>query len=73
MGRFTHNGKSFGGTDSEEFHNAMQNEAGSVECSVCHVKQGQGKKGDEISVCIECIEYVCSEHEYRHPNCSNGR
>mgnify|MGYP003631232106 FL=1 len=62
-----------GATDGEEFHDAMEKEAGSVECSVCHTKLLQGKNGGAISVCIECIEYVCDEHQYRHPNCSNGR
>ena len=27
-----------GGTDSEEFNEAMEKEAGAVECSVCKVK-----------------------------------
>ena len=73
MGRFQRNGKDLGATSGEEFHDAMEKEAGSVECSVCHVKLLQGKNGGAINVCIECIEYVCDEHEYRHPNCSNGR
>ena len=73
MGRFTRDGKDMGATDGEEFHDAMEKEAGSLECSVCKVKLLQGKKGGAMNVCIECIEYVCDEHQYRHPNCSNGR
>lgn len=60
------------GTNSEEFHDAMR-EAGAVECSVCKAKLGDGNKGQVLNVCIECIEYVCNEHLYRHPNCSEGR
>jgi hypothetical protein len=73
MARFTYNGISKGGTDSEEFDEAINKEAGSVECSVCQVKIGQGKLGENMNVCIECIEYVCDDHLYRHPKCSNGR
>ena len=73
MARFTYNGKSKGGTDSEEFDEAINKEAGSVECSVCKIKLGQGIKAGNMNVCIECIEYVCDEHLYRHPNCSEGR
>ena len=72
MGRFTRDGKDMGATDGEEFHDAMR-DAGAVECSVCKVKLLQGKKGGAMNVCIECLEYVCDDHEYRHPNCSNGR
>ena len=68
MGRF----KSEHGVESEEFHEAMK-EAGVVECSVCGVKFGQGNKGQTLNVCIECLEYVCNEHIWRHPNCSEGR
>ena len=25
------------------------------------------------SVCPECVSYICEEHLYRHPNCSEGR
>lgn len=67
MGRFAESG-----TESEEFHDAMQ-EAGPVECSVCKIKFGQGNKGQTLNVCIECLEYVCNDHMYRHPNCSEGR
>lgn len=24
-------------------------------------------------VCIGCQEYVCKDHEYRHPNCDDGK
>lgn len=67
MGRFSSEG-----TESEEFHKAMK-EAGAVECSVCGVRFGQGNKGQALNVCIECLEYVCNEHMWRHPNCSEGR
>ena len=70
MARFTYNGISKGGTDSEEFDDAINKEAGSVECSVCKIKLGQGIKAGNMK---ECIEYVCDEHLYRHPKCSKGR
>lgn len=60
------------GTDSEAFKQAMR-DAGPVECSVCKVRFNQGKKGLSLNVCIECLEYVCDEHMWRHPNCSEGR
>lgn len=60
------------GTESEEFKQALK-EAGPVECSVCKVKFGQGNKGMTLNVCIECLEYVCNDHLWRHPNCSEGR
>ena len=72
MGRFTLNGKAKEGTDSEEFHNMMR-EAGPVECKVCKTRFGDGKKGLALQVCAECLDYFCLDHEYRHPNCSNGR
>lgn len=72
MGKFTRNGVDKGGTESEEFHEALI-EAGSVECLVCEVKIGQGRRGDEITVCDSCIEYFCAEHIYRHKNCENGK
>lgn len=67
MGRFTKTG-----TNSEAFHEAMKN-AGAVECSVCQIRFGQGNKGMSLNVCEECLEYVCNEHLYRHPNCCEGR
>jgi hypothetical protein len=73
MGRFTFDGKEKSPTDSEWFNDIMEKEAGAVECSVCKVKIGQGKLGESMNVCIECLEYVCDDHLYRHPNCSNGR
>ncbi len=67
MGRFGE------GTKSEEFHDAMR-DAGAVECTVCGQKiQWNGKEGKAINVCIECLEYVCDNHFYRHPKCSQGR
>ena len=69
MGRF----KSEHGIESEEFQECMRNEAGAVECSVCKVKIGEGNKGQSMNVCIECLEYVCNDHMWRHPNCSEGR
>ncbi len=68
MGRF----KTEHGTDSEEFHDAMR-EAGPVECSVCGVRFFQGNKGQALEVCKGCMEYVCTEHIYRHPHCEQGR
>ena len=59
-------------TETDEFKQAIHN-AEPVECSVCGVKFGQGKKGLALNVCIECLEYVCNEHMWRHPNCSEGR
>ena len=26
-----------------------------------------------IGVCESCVEFVCKEHLYRHPNCEEGR
>ncbi len=66
MGRFGE------GTDSEEFWESMR-DAGPVECFVCKVKIGEGAKGDTIIVCDGCDEYFCLDHQYRHPNCSDGR
>jgi len=60
------------GTESEAFYNAMR-EAGPVECKVCKVKFNQGNKGMTMNVCIECIEYYCNDHIWRHPNCTEGR
>ncbi len=70
MGRF----KTEHGTDSEEFHEAMS-QAGPVECCVkdCQVRFFQGNKGQALEVCKECLEYVCTEHVYRHPHCDRGR
>ena len=67
MGRFKETG-----IESEEFHKALK-EAGSVECSVCGLKFGQGNKGMTINVCIECLEYFCNDHLWRHPDCSEGK
>lgn len=69
MGRFSESG-----TNSEEFHEAMKN-AGPVECNVkgCRIKFGQGNKGQALHVCVECLEYLCSDHLWRHPNCDEGR
>ena len=25
------------------------------------------------TVCVECMEYVCEDHLYRHPNCNQGK
>lgn len=60
------------GTESEEFYEAKKN-AGPVECCVCKVRFNQGNKGMTMNVCQECNEYVCNDHLYRHPNCSEGR
>ena len=42
-------------------------ETGSVECIV--------KSCTNIpnTVCEECVQYVCKEHLYRHPDCKEGR
>ena len=71
MGRFTDSQ----GEGSEEFERVIREDAGAVECSVksCGVKFGQGNKGQALNVCIECLEYVCNDHMWRHPNCSEGR
>ena len=60
---------------SEEFERVISNDAGAVECHVkgCGVRFGQGNKGQALHVCIECIEYYCSDHLWRHPFCSEGR
>ena len=42
--------------------------AGDVKCIVCKRVRVSG-----ITVCINCIEYVCDEHLYRHPNCDLGK
>ncbi len=68
MGRFKESG-----TDSEEFHDTMEKEAGPVECWVCQIKIGQGNKGMTMNVCAECLGYFCNDHLWRHPNCSEGR
>ena len=70
MGRFKGTGQ-----DSEEFDRVKREDAGPVECWVkdCQVKFGQGNKGQALHVCIECIGYYCSEHLWRHPDCSEGR
>lgn len=73
MGKFEFSGKKKGGTESEEFYNAIHDEAGAVECWVCKIKLGQGNKGMSINVCKECIGYYCNDHMFRHPNCSEGR
>jgi|FLOH01.1.fsa_nt_gi hypothetical protein len=73
MGRFERNGVEKAGTESELFYDCMKNEAGPVECHVCQVKFGQGNKGQALEVCKSCLEYVCTEHVYRHPNCEQGR
>ncbi|KKM05963.1 hypothetical protein LCGC14_1748780 [marine sediment metagenome] len=72
MGRWTIDGKSKGGTESEEFHNAMQ-EAGPVECKKCKIRYGQGNRGQTMNVCQECLDYFCNDHLERHDNCSEGR
>ncbi len=72
MGKYTYQGKKLGGTRSEEFEQAMR-DAPPVECIVCEVRFGQGNKGQALNVCIECQEYVCNEHMWRHPNCTEGR
>jgi len=68
MGRFAESG-----TNSEDFQNTMDYEAGRVECKVCKVKFGQGNKGMSICVCIACYEYFCNDHIERHPLCEEGR
>ena len=73
MGRFYHNGQKKGGTESEEFDKAVHDVAGSVECWKCHVKIGQGNKGQSISVCIKCLGYFCNDHIQRHDDCEEGR
>ena len=74
MGRFESNGIKKGGTDSEEFSDAMRYEAGPVECWKCGVKLGQGNKGQTINVCIgSCIGYYCNDHLERHDDCEEGR
>ncbi len=25
------------------------------------------------TVCVECLEYVCEDHIYRHPDCNQGK
>ena len=72
MGRFTKDGKPKEASDSEEFYEEVHN-APPVECIVCGVRFGQGNKGQALHVCAECLNYVCSEHLWRHPNCSEGR
>ena len=72
MGRFERNGVAKSGTDSEIFYDAMR-EAGPVECIVCKVKFFQGNKGQALQVCKGCMDYVCSDHLFRHPNCELGR
>ena len=59
-------------TDSEEFHQDMV-DAGPVECLVCKIKMGEGIRGNTIIVCSGCNEYICEDHQYRHPHCSDGR
>mgnify|MGYP001109637303 FL=1 len=68
MGRF----RSEHGVESEEFHDAMR-EAGPVECISCKTRFFEGMKGQALEVCKECLEYICIEHRYRHPNCESGR
>ncbi len=39
-------------------------------CSVCskiHAYQ------TNLEICMVCLEYVCPQHKYRHPDCSEGR
>ena len=71
MGRFN-KGQ---GEGSEEFERVVSEDAGPVECHVkgCEVRFGQGNKGQALHVCIECIGYFCSDHMWRHPDCSEGR
>lgn len=68
MGRYAESG-----TESESFQEVIRNEAGSVECWKCHVKIGQGNKGQSINICIGCIGYFCNDHIQRHDNCEEGR
>lgn len=42
-------------------------ETGTVEC--CQKSCTKLPDG----VCEECIQYVCKEHEFRHPNCKEGK
>lgn len=60
------------GEGSEEFEDEIS-KLGPVECIVCGVRFGDGNKGQTLNVCIECQEYVCNQHLYRHPNCSEGK
>jgi hypothetical protein len=71
--RWELNGKKKGGTESEEFHDAMRDEAGAVECKKCKIKIGQGNKGQSMNVCIGCINYFCNDHIERHDDCEEGR
>ena len=42
-------------------------ETGAVECcSKACTKMPQ-------TVCRECLEYVCEDHVYRHPDCEEGK
>jgi len=69
MGRF----RGEHGTDSEEFHDVIENEVGAVECWKCRVKIGQGNKGQSMNVCIGCLGYFCNDHIERHNDCEEGR
>ena len=42
-------------------------ETGSVQCAY----KGCSKLPD--TVCEECVQYVCNEHLYRHPDCDEGK
>lgn len=68
MGRYAESG-----VDGEAFQECMRNEAGPVECKVCKVRFFQGNKGQALHVCKGCLDYVCYEHEWRHPNCEQGK
>jgi|LWDU01.1.fsa_nt_gi hypothetical protein len=38
-----------------------------VHCIVCK------RENVSLTVCLECVEYCCDAHIYRHPNCSEGK
>lgn len=42
-------------------------ETGSVECVV------KGCTNIPNTVCESCVGYVCKQHTWRHPDCSQGR
>lgn len=60
------------GCEAELYHDkryddilGAENTGVSCHCVVCS-KMPQ-------TVCKECVEYVCEDHLYRHPNCDEGR
>ena len=39
-------------------------------CSVCGKKHAYQVN---LEICMSCGEYICPDHRYRHPKCSEGR